>query len=174
MFGLSQAGLAVSPKVTDMAKPQTPNLSVFLSKIKAHKISERKADEVYVDVLQFSSNKRPKYFRIPHKPHHWPSMILPKLKDVLLWQDQLKEGEKATFIISLLEKDAPPWDIDDLIGAVKLVVKLEKGKMHYFLGKPDAENIQLKAFNRVQTQNFDFKGGHGEYEIVLKLQSGRF
>lgn len=143
------------------------NLAVTLSKLDAVRTAEKRGDELYVSVTEYNSSASPVNYRIPEYPLHWLSKGPKEITDVLLWANTFKEGEGASVIFSLIEQDTPPWDLDDLIGTIKLKVRNEKGKLKREWVIPHQAGHQVIPENQ---NSFVLKGNNVEYYMVLKLE----
>lgn len=102
------------------AKEQTLELS--LKSIHVEKTQEQ-VDELYIDMLSYSKTSKPRHLRIPAKPHHWLSAKLDTVKNVPLLSVSLKPKQTKTVLVSLMEKDAPHWNVNDLLGSFILTLK---------------------------------------------------
>ncbi|PCH56917.1 MAG: hypothetical protein COC15_02270 [Legionellales bacterium] len=144
-------------------------LNLVLSSIKAEKTSETRGDELYFSITQYSSEKDAKQELIPTFPTYWLSKNLSQIKNVPIWKTDLALGEEVKLIISLLEKDAPPWELDDHIGSVQLKVSNVDGNLEYMWELPDFK--KLPAIDLIDTglDSEFLMQGHGEYRVKFKL-----
>ena len=123
-------------------------------------------DEVYINVTEYSSVDKPRMIRVPEYPSHWQSKFVDKVQGASIWKKPVREGESLELIISLIEADAPPWDVDDLIGSVKLKVYLEKGKLEQEWTLPNKSITKQEG----EKGHFVLTGDGAEYKISLKLK----
>jgi hypothetical protein len=145
--------------------------SIDLTAIKAIKTTEKHGDELYFDVLVYSSNSKPKHYRIPNHPFHWPSEITHKLSDLNLWQGKIKPNEAVTLIISLIEMDSPPWNTDDLIGSIRVRLKNDNGKLVTSWGMPNRVDPPTAVIGRNgRVEKFQLLGDNSNYELFLRLK----
>ena len=164
-FGLS--GLLLGTLLSGAALAQDLQVSVKLSQIERVRAQEKSGDELYFSVTEYPSKGRPHNDVVPEYPLHWLSDHLKELKDVVLWEKLVKEGEGSSVILSLIEQDAPPWDMDELIGTVKLNLKNEKGKLKKEWTIPNrADTEPVKAHEN----EFLLMGSGAEYHVVLKVK----
>jgi len=126
ILGLSLV-LSFIPEVWAEAIP----VRIHLNSIEAIKTSEKGGDELYFDITQYSNKGQAKTNRLPEAPLHWLSKQLPEVKDVALWEGMVQDNEEMKVIISLVEQDNPPWDVDDLIGSALLILQNKKGVLLY-------------------------------------------
>lgn len=142
------------------------NYAVQLEWIKRIERQEERGDELYFNVTEYSNKSNPTFYQVPSFPTHWLSQYLENVKDVVLWQKPLQEGESVQLIFSLVERDAPPWNVDDLLGSVKLNVKLDSGHLQKEWKIPNKEITE-----RVEgkTNTFDFEGDEGHYRVKFRL-----
>lgn len=163
LFPITLVALFLSTSVC----AQEVNLAVTLSKLDAVRTSEKRGDELYVSITEYNSSTSPINYRIPEFPLHWKSNGSKEITNALLWANTFKEGEGASVIFSLIEQDTPPWNLDDLIGTIKLKVRNEKGKLKSEWVIPHQAGYQVIP----EHQNaFILKGNNVEYYMVLKLE----
>lgn len=123
-------------------------------------------DQIYVNVTEYSSVDKPAMYRVPEYPSHWLSKYIDKVQNVVLWQKPILDGESVELIISVVESDAPPWDVDDLVGSVKLKVYIEKGKLEQEWSVPNKSIVKQEGLKG----SFVLTGDGAEYKISLKLR----
>lgn len=146
------------------AKP----IKLVLNALLPYKVSERGGDELYMDCLVYPSKGRPKHFTIPKQPLHWPSFMIKKLHNVVLWKSVLPVDETVTLHAALLEKDAPPWNRDELIGTFILVLSNKAGVVSYaLLEDQDDKKVFHPLSQPLPALNLTGNGSH--YEMQLKL-----
>lgn len=150
-----------------VAKPA--EMTLTLKQISSSQTSEKSGDEVYIDIFELSDDRRPKKFHIPKYPHHWPSVMLSKVKNIPLWQGRLNPTGEVKLIVSLLDKDAPPWNNNDLIGAAEIYITVENNTPKIIL-KVDEPNQKPQTFNGYMEQSISFQAGAGAYSIDLLLK----
>lgn len=164
--------------VSNIALAAPLSLVVKLSDIKVEKTSEKKGDEIYFSITEYSSLNRSKETRVPVQPTHWLSQNVDKLKNVVLWQGTIQESEEIKLIISMMEQDSPPWNPDDLIGNAELTIKNEKGTLHKEWKAPifaETSEVEMKK-EPVTTvgkepQRFVFKGEKAHYDVAFDVQT---
>lgn len=115
--------LLVMSMVINFASAATLHPKVKLLGIKAIKQSEEAGDELYLAITVYPSRGKPKHYYYPKRPLHWPSAHVDKIKPTHIWDKRLKQGDSVTVIIALIERDVPPWNMDDLVGEVELQMK---------------------------------------------------
>lgn len=139
--------------------------------IKAEKTSEAAGDELYFDITQYPNLGRPRSDRIPLYPLHWVSNQLSQAKNVILWEGSLAEGESIKLILSLVEQDNPPWDMDDLLGSAELVLANYQGKLKKEWSIPSfvtAKTVEMKK--KASPQRYIFKGDNSRYDVALVVE----
>ncbi len=171
MDGMKQAikGIVVIGALVNspvFAKDLTIKLDV-LEKIHAQ---EQSGDELYFNITEFPESKPPRHYRIPSYPSHWMSDYLKNVKNLTLWQKSYPSCEKTDVIISLVEADLPPWNVDDLLGSVEFKVTCEQGKMHTTWAIPNKTNT-AKILNSENA--FAFTGDHSEYHAIFRLDEAK-
>jgi len=142
-------------------------VEVNLAKIERIQATEENGDELYFNVTEYSSLERPRHYQVPNFPTHWLSEHLKNVKDVNLWEKKLAQNEAVEVILSLVERDVPTWNVDDLIGYVKLKIRNNNGKMEHIWSVPlNADTALAKG----SQDKFVLTGDYGKYIIELKAQ----
>ena len=95
------------------------------------KKTEKNKDEIYVSVSEFNSNGKNRYYTIPQSPVYWPDKSVNQISNFQLWQGKLPAKGATEVIISLIEQDTPPWNLDDLIGVIKIKMMNDAGQLRY-------------------------------------------
>lgn len=158
-------GLVSPIQAQEDAIPQP--IQIILTDITMITPTESSGDELYFSVTEYSSVERPNHYLVPNFPTHWLSDHLEQIKRVELWSKTLKADESVTVIISLLERDAPPWNVDDLIGTVKFKIHRVDGEVQTEMSLPNLEIA--KPFGDVKNE-FVLTGDQGEYRIKLEVE----
>lgn len=168
-----------SPKAATQSFKTTPQSSngitvrVTLDTIEAIKTADKGGDELYFDITQYSNRGRAKTDRIPEAPEHWLSKQLPEVKNVLLWEGVVDEQEELKVIISLVEQDTAPWDVDDLIGSALLILENKKGKLIQRWELPVFEDhVSQEMLESHNPQRFIMRGDQSQYNIAFKVTTG--
>jgi hypothetical protein len=145
----------------------TTPVSLILENIQIVKKSEESSsEEIYMNITEYSSVDKPSMHRVPEYPSHWLSKFSDKIKDIPIWNKSIQDGESVELIISVVESDAPPWDVDDLIGSVKLKVYIEKGKLEQEWSIPNKQIVKTDG----ERDHFILTGDGAEYKISLNLK----
>lgn len=142
-------------------------LVVKLDAIERIHAQEQQGDELYFSVTEYSTTGKADHYQVPDFPTHWLSEHLSKVHDVVLWQRPLEKDEAVELIISLVERDVPPWNVDDLFGSVKLKLKWEGTQLKKEWSIPNQSNT-TKVDDHVNA--FSLTGDEGEYHLVLKVE----
>lgn len=120
--------------------------NIFLTEIKQIQ-SQEKHDEIYFHIIDSDSQHKDSYSEanipafvyntdsnsvlVPRGSHsYWDNSELPEVKSVLLWKKNILNDGAIELLISLVEADTPPWDVDDTLGTVKVVVFNRSGMLH--------------------------------------------
>ena len=146
-----------------------------LGEIQVVKESEVGGDEVYISVAEYSNYGKPQYHRIPSYPTYWLSRHLTSVKNVHLWHHDLKDGDAVQLIVSVIERDLPPWNVDDLIGAIKVNVNVKDGKTNVTWDHDQFEKEAevLADDEDPKSPHFTLKGNNSEYKISFNTISER-
>jgi len=156
-----------------VAKPNSKVVcsSIQLQKIKAVKTEERHGDELYLSITVYPSDKKPINYSIPEPPMHWLSRYLKEIKQLTLYKSTLKNGESASVVLTLIEKDAYPWNIDDLIGTVQVHIKNKDGKLYsVWHAVNSGEEPKVEKITKSQTKAFQLKPKKGLYVVKYELR----
>lgn len=146
--------------------------SLILDHIKVIKIGESGGDELYFDISTHHADQSTVYKRIPSLPMHWLSKMGDKIRGVVLWSEPLLPGKAVTVILSLNEADAYPWNIDDVIGTIKVQLKNKGGKLQARWSIPNrSDKPVIMTEQNVHEQKFDLISTNGHYAVYLNLQS---
>lgn len=139
--------------------------------LSANKLSEQGGDEIYISVVEYSNFGKSTYHRVPSYPTYWLSKHLPSVKKVRLWERDFQDGDAAQLIVSVVERDIPPWNVDDLIGSIKINVNQNDGHLSVEWDpnqyKNEAEVDQLDKDKPV----FVLRGDNSNYKISFDVIS---
>lgn len=104
--------------------------------------------------------------------HHkyWREQDLNKVKNLTIWQRTLGEKDSTQVMVSLIEADAPPWDLDDTLGTVKLNIVHHKD-MYIMKMAPfsHANIIGHKRLKNGMQYKVKIKNKKAQYVMVLNL-----
>lgn len=158
----------LSVQVFASNKTLTPE--VTLKNIQAIKTLEKR-DELYLAVTEFPSEGLPSHFQVPKFPMFWPSTHLDKVVDFKIWARKLKPGSSVTLILALIDKDAPPWNTDDLIGEVKVHIKNDGGKLISSWRLPNRDDASdVLPTNESREGQFDLKAEKAHYKVTFAIK----
>jgi len=152
------------------SKSTTIYSALVLDKITKIKTSEKYGDEIYWVITEFKSSGKNAQHTIPHYPVHWPARALNDVKNVPLWQGKIPSGQSSIIYLELVEHDAPPFNVDDSIGSVRLVVKNEKGNLK--IDWKDSENVKYNETKegKLTFEKLRFHGEGGEYLVTMHFK----
>lgn len=161
----------LSVLVTGTALAKDIKVAINLETIKAIKLSEKGGDKLYFSITVYPSNGAPTATRVPFFPIHWLSKELDRVKNVTLWEGTFKEAEGAQIIISLVEQDLEPWDVDDPFGSVKITLSNQNGKLQNKWSIPDYhDKTQVTEIGGKGAPKYDFKGNGGDYQVEFSIK----
>jgi hypothetical protein len=158
--------IKVSSNAKTEAESKSAGVTIVLNHIKALKISEKHGDELFFDCLLTSNHRKPKHFQVPPEPYHWPTKALKQAVKVPLWTGNIANNESKIFSFSLLEQDAPPWNVNDLIGAFKVKIDNQQGQLNYTFYQAKTKSSGALGEESVQKQ-FILEGSGGRYQVGL-------
>lgn len=167
----------LSPWVA-VAKTSSVSAMVKLNRIEAEKTTEQGGDEIYFNVTSYSSSGQSTMERTPQAPAHWNSKALDKVKDIILWEGNLDEGEEVKLILSVVEQEFPIWEHDELIGGAQLELKNQKGTLKPLWVVPQFEeqvDVEMKSLpqdkaNAKNSAVFLLKGAGAVYEVAFSVE----
>lgn len=142
-------------------------VKIVLTDLKVVKPTEKSGDELYFSVTEYSSVDHAKSFEVPEFPEDWLSGQVKDLKRVVLWEKMLQDNESAMVVISLLDRDAPPWDMDDLVGTIKFKVKNSNGKIQKEWSIPNKSDTKVIGNEK---SSFELTGDGGDYKMDLLFE----
>ena len=145
-------------------------VNVQLKKIVVEALSEKHGDELYFSVTKYSNKKESTQKRIPMFPTHWLSKNLDTIKNIKLWEDTIQKDEAVQLIISLIEHDSPPWDLDDHIGSVKVTLVNKKGKLKIDWSIPNLSDQTEVTKLKKNSPSFILKGDGGRYKVIFDVK----
>lgn len=151
----------------NQANAQKENIAVTLKNLEVIQTQEKGGDELFISVTEFPTQENARHYQIPAYPTHWLSKYLKNVKDVVIWQKSLNHCEPIDLLISLVEEDFAPWDLDDSLGSVELKVECVNGQSVEKWIIPDTKNTVKINGN---DNGFSFTGHKAEYRAIFKLE----
>lgn len=158
VFGIVESTYATTPQV---------NVKVVLNKIEAQKLLHSRGDELYLHIAVYNSDGTARAYTIPELPLFWPSRGLAQIKNLALWDGTLHNREGIELLFSLVERNSPPWHVDDLIGVLKLRMKNTDGHIEAEWSLPDSSTKLLHA--SADNQQVAMEGDGAEYHLEFQL-----
>jgi hypothetical protein len=157
-------------------------LKIYLDAIKVNKPIKPK-DKIYIQVTEYSNIYKSKEYRVPAYPKYWLQRELSELKSIILWHGAVESLEKKELIISLIEQNLFPLDIDASLGSIKLIMDNRHQGQKMLINWEQAglkENVNIKKIkNKTKPTKpsqviFEMQGKNSNYLIklhtVTKLQ----
>lgn len=156
--------------MTAQAKVATLYPKLILDNITQIKTSEKGGDELYWVITKFQSSHDSLQYTIPKYPVHWPSKALGQLKNIPLWSGKLRPRESSILYLELVEHDAPPFNRDDSLGAIRFVIQNKKG--HLKVTWQESENVKYthRHIHPLIFKDLIFNGAGGKYNIKMHFQ----
>ena len=145
------------------------DLELKVNKLEILEHSERFGDEVYLHVLESHDEKLYEH-HLPKYPFYYREGHLKDFKPTILWKKSLNDSEKVTLFISLIEKDAAPWNIDDLIGQLTLTLKIVDEKLQATWDMVDKENLDKVISKDQKNISLELFNDIGRYQLDLALE----
>lgn len=167
-------GCGASNHEDDVVDNEYVTIELLLSSLEAV-VTQENIEELFVAVTSYSTKNQPSHQEVPSFPRYWLSSHLDKVKNVLIWQGNILSQEKVTIHLSLIERDAPPFDVDDLIGTIIITLNnTEKGVMVSAVHKDmhgDVKHSPMQL-NELEDINFDFMASEDHhYRGVLTVKT---
>ncbi len=147
---------------------QGQEISVKLKNLKMIQQQEKGGDELYISVTEYPAQGKPIHYQVPSYPTHWLSKYITNVKDVVIWKKTDAKCEGAELLITLVEEDFVPWNMDDSLGSVALKVECVNGKAIEKWSIPDQ-----KTAEKISNENgaFTFKGKGAQYKALFTIES---
>jgi len=150
---------------------QSIKASIILVGMKARKTQETKGDELYFHLHIYPSYKEHYSLRIPEVPKIWRSQKLKEVTNVPIFEESIPEGGTVNVVISLMEKDDPPFDSDDLLGVITAHFKNDQGKLKSLWSIPNRTDAPVLVTTKLgPSYYFDFFSKHFRYELYFLRQ----
>jgi len=153
-----------------VAKQTNLNQSVGIKvdAIRLIKMQERRGDELYFNVTEYSESGPPRFYQVPSFPGHWLSKFVEGVNNVSLWNKDFNQCENVRLVISFIERDIPPWNVDDLLGTVNLNIQCENNKLVGTWSIPDKS---ITKVSKNKENKFVFFGDGAEYRVQFKIKN---
>ncbi len=127
-------------------------------------------DEDYLYIAEYDSTGTTRGYTVPRLPLTWPSSHVHQIDDIHIWSGALRDGQSVTLTISLLSENLPPWETDDLVGAVTLNMKNQNGKLISQWKIPNSTAApQIVQANGHAVERVLFNHAKGNYRIDFAL-----
>jgi hypothetical protein len=129
---------------------------------------EKGGDELYLDVTAYPTKTRPTHVQIPEFPEYWMSGYAKEVKNVVLWKGRIPNNDTTTIVLSLVDRDIAPWNVDDVLGTVQVVLKNNNGTLETLWKKPNVNDQPIVMKNMsAHKQLFNFNMIKGsDYKVT--------
>ena len=151
------------------ANAQPTQISVELKALESVRQQEAQGDEIYFNITEIPVNAKGHksfFYQIPSYPSHWLSRYLKDVQNITLWKKTVNECIDRDVLISLVEEDMAPWDLNDLVGSIELKLRCEKGKTTQSWSIPNP-SITSTVPNRPNA--FSFTGKNAQYRAFFSF-----
>jgi len=146
------------------------NVSLTLNSIHSIVRSEKSGDEVYLNILVHDSKGNAMVKKIPKPPLHWNSNSLPNVKNLNLWSAVLDSNQSSTLTLTVMESDTPPWNPDDSLGSITLVLKNTDGVLQHQWSIKHGTSIKLsKDSDPIEKTRFTLTEKNSRYVLDVSL-----
>lgn len=131
--------------------------------------SERFGDEVFLHVLE-SDGEQVKETYFPQYPFYFRDGHLENFQSTMIWERDIAPGQVVKLFVSFIEKDAPPWNIDDLIGQIDLTLQGTQVGIDpsWSLAEPQEKSAVLSQSDRAMS--LELSNNNGRYLLDLSLE----
>lgn len=140
---------------------------LILKSFKTEQSQEKGGDELYISVTEYTKNHSPSYYQVPAFPAHWLSEHIGKVNNALLWKKDLTKCEDTDLMITLVEEDLIPWNVDDSLGSLKLKLTCKNDKLQ---GEWNIPNTNAVSKSKGKDA-FQFTGDNGRYDVQFGLEN---
>lgn len=161
MIALSSALLVGSPAFASQ---------LILDYIQFDKTTEASGDELYFNVTAYYDDRSTDHYQIPTAPTHWLSDHLSEVQNVVLWEHDWEGIKGAELVVALTERDAPPWNIDDLIGTVKLKISHQGDRLQTQWNLLAEQGVTREVEGNPLVREYLMTGDEGRYQIGLHFE----
>ena len=87
-----------------------------------------------------------------------------------LWEGLLQNKEAIQLVVSLIEQDMPPWDLDDHIGSVKITLANDNGKLQTKYSIPNFQDQPEVIQPNSKYPLFILKGDGSQYKVAFEVK----
>lgn len=154
---LSMIGFAISGYAFMGNKSKSIHASLTLDSIQMKRMQEKNGDELYLTVTAYPTKVRPTNIEIPSFPEYWMSKYVNQVKDVPLWDGHIENMDSTTVVVSLVDRDLPPWNIDDVLGTAQVIFKNNNGHLETIWKTPNLNAKMTTIKSEQHRKMFDFK-----------------
>lgn len=136
---------------------------LVLDHVNIIRTTEHGNDELYFDISVYHSNKTINHIRVPNPPLHWPSKLMEKASQLVLWSGSLQRGQSVTIMVSLMEADSSPLNPDDTIGSVRVTLTNQNDTLQAHWLDQKAQYGKIHKFDLQE---------EGHYQVFLSTEAG--
>ncbi len=140
---------------------------LILKSFKTEQSQEKSGDELYISVTEYTKNHSPSYYQVPAFPAHWLSEHIGKVNNAIIWKKDITKCEDVDLMITLVEEDLLPWNVDDSLGSLKLKLTCQNDKLQGEWIIPNANAVSKST----EKNAFQFTGDSGRYDIQFNLEN---
>lgn len=156
--------------VPAMAAPIKPiPVQLHLLSIQLVNTTERHGDELYFNITEFRHDHSVNHFSVPELPSVWKSKDLAQVKPLILWQQSIEQGKPEELVVTLVEHDTPPWDVEDVLGEVKIHLRNNDGKLISNWVAQTTSDIKTIETPNGTIEHVKFSGNHGGYIVDFQM-----
>ena len=170
MKGFMKPSLPVLLALFSVSADAIP-VSIILKDITMHQSTEERGDELYFNITTYGADRNYDHFQVPSHPVHWFSDHLEGVQNVTLWEKDMPDKTSFEVIISLTERDMPPWNIDDLLGSVKVKLLNDDDNVESKWGLYVDRGTTVLLDEDQDLYQYKMSGDGGEYTVTFELRT---
>lgn len=160
MIRISSFALGMLSIFSTSLLAQNQELKINLKAFDITHSQEIQKSDITLSITEYSQNKEPQQFRVPHFPSHLLSQYLKDFKEITLWKKNINKCKPMDLLISLYEEHS--------LGTVKLSIDCVNGQVKEQWHISNPEKV---AHLPNQINGFHFKGTKAEYNITFSLDN---
>jgi hypothetical protein len=145
------------------AKP----VEIWLDEIQIISEHDKMGDQLYFYVLENRKDQDLEDRTMPAFPFSYTKKNIKEFESVLLWRDEVAKNNQVDMTVSLLEREAPPWFQDDVMGIVSLNIKNDADKIK--VKWKNEENCSIDSTSKSDVKKITIQRDAGQYKIKLRV-----
>lgn len=145
------------------AKP----VEIWLDEIQIISEHDKMGDQLYFYVLENRKDQDLEDKITPKFPFSYTKKNIKDFQSTLLWKDEIANNDQVDLTVSLLEREAPPWFQDDVMGIVSLLLKNDADKIS--IKWKNEEGCTINSTKDSKVKNITIQRDAGQYKIKVRV-----